>query len=316
MSCTWPAAPSPTSCTKGTSVNEPPTTWLCTGISWRAGRAALTLLGSDGREHSRPLTHGEPQGLRLAGPRRCIGIWHGETRRCPFTAEIDPEATDPQCDACARSDPGRALARDTVRDPRRFRLYLAWLGPDLFKVGISAVERGNDRLLEQGALAFTWLACGDHTDIRVAEQAVAATGMAAERRRRMSKIAAWRHTLTRAERATALQDVHRRAQATPWPNHVRKELFEPVDHVAIFGLDRIPGVVDDVTGLRVGSVVSGQVAAVVGPELVLEFSNAAVVVSGRRLAGWPVTPTTEPPGGYASTPLDTKMTDAEQPYLF
>lgn len=316
MSCTWPGAPSPTSCTKGTSVTEPPTTWLCTGISWRGGRPALTLLDPDGRERSRPLTHCDPLGLRLADARRCIGIWHGETRRCPFAAEIEHEATDPQCDACARSDPGRALARDTVRDPRPFRLYLAWLGPDLFKVGISAVERGNDRLLEQGALAFTWLACGDHADIRVAEQAVAATGLAAERRRRASKLAAWQHALTRAERAAALQDVHRRAQATRWPNRVHKESCEPVDHVAVFGLDRIPAVVDDIAGLRVGSVVSGPVAAVVGPELVLEVPNAAVVVSGRRLAGWPVTPTTEPPGGYTSTPLDTKLTDADQPYLF
>lgn len=289
---------------------------LCTGISWRGGRPALTLLGPDGRERSRPLTHGDPLGLRLAGPRRCIGIWHDDARHCPFAAEIDSDTTDPQCAACARSDPGRALARDAVRDPRPFRLYLAWHGPDLFKVGISAVERGNDRLLEQGALAFTWLATGDHTDIRVAEQTVAATGLATERRRRSSKLAAWRHTMTQAERAAGLQDVHRRAHAARWPERVRKEPFEPVDHVSVFGLDRVPTVAGDVAGLRVGSVVSGQIAAVVGPELVLETSNAAVVVSGRRLAGWPVTPTTEPPGGYASTPLDTKMTDAEQPYLF
>ncbi|MGH3998843.1 MAG: hypothetical protein ACRDTJ_15465 [Pseudonocardiaceae bacterium] len=46
---------------------------------------------------------------------------------------------------------------------------MATFGADALKVGISAVERGDERLLEQGALAFTWIAQGSHRIIRAAD---------------------------------------------------------------------------------------------------------------------------------------------------
>jgi hypothetical protein len=77
----------------------------------------------------------------------------------PFGHPIPPPATRSQCDPCESADPGTMLARNaTLDDGREYALYLAWFGPDLTKVGLTATERGTDRLAEQGALAFTWLA--------------------------------------------------------------------------------------------------------------------------------------------------------------
>lgn len=124
---------------------------------------------ASGYELSHPLRPGDPFGLQGVAPRRCVGLWRGTLRSCPFDALIAASGSEAQCEACAAADPGRALARDAVVDDRDFRLYVATFGADALKVGISAVERGDERLLEQGALAFTWIAQGSHRIIRAAD---------------------------------------------------------------------------------------------------------------------------------------------------
>lgn len=228
---------------------------------------------------------------------------------------IRPDATNAQCEACAGADPGRALARDVVRDPRAFRLYLAWFGPQAVKVGICAAERNDERLLEQGAPCFTWLASGDHTAIRAAEQAVAASGLAVERQRRARKLAGWSQLGTLADRATTLRAVHGQAQRVlDPPGELDLEPFEAVDHVSLFGLDVLPSTLDKVTGVTEGNILAGRVVAVAGQELVLDTTDRAVVISGRQLSGWPVEPVTDAPTGYATEPLEAPAD--EQQSLF
>lgn len=115
-----------------------PAAWTCTGVSWRGGRPSLTMVDANGHELSHVLRQGEPFRLRTTGPRRCIGLWRGNIRTCPFEAPIAETGRGSQCEACATADPGRALARDAAVDGRDFRLYLAAFGTDTFKVGISA----------------------------------------------------------------------------------------------------------------------------------------------------------------------------------
>lgn len=272
-----------------------PATSRCKGISWRGGRSALALTTPDGHEEARPIARGEHFALRLTGLRGCVGFWGGRVRRCPFDALIRPDATDAQCEACAGADPGRALARDAVRDARPFRLYLAWFGPQALKVGICAAQRNTERVLEQGAVCFSWLASGDHTAIRAAEQAVAASGLAVERQRSTTKLAGWRQLGSATERAAALQNAHKRALGVLGSSDaLTVEPCEVVDHVSPFGLDSLPGTVDKITGVAVGSVITGRVIAVAGQQLVLETADRAVVISGRLLSGWPVDPDTSP----------------------
>ncbi len=59
-----------------------------------------------------------------------------------------------RCEECARLDRAHSVAADTLADdPRPYHVYLAWFGTGMVKVGITAVERGSARLLEQGPSA-------------------------------------------------------------------------------------------------------------------------------------------------------------------
>jgi hypothetical protein len=66
-----------------------------------------------------------------------------------------------RCEECARLERAHSVAADTIADdPRSYHVYLAWFGPGMVKVGITGVERGSARLLEQGAITFSWLGRG------------------------------------------------------------------------------------------------------------------------------------------------------------
>lgn len=288
-----------------------PLAWTCTGVSWRGGQPALTMTDSSGDELSRPLRYGEPFGVQFTGPRLCIGIWRGDVRACPFNSPVDPAHGTAQCPACAAADPGRMLARDATVDPREFRLYLATFGTGVLKVGITALDRGDERLLEQGALAFTWLAQGSHPAIRAAEAAVAAAGMATERPRRSTKLAGWWQPGEQAHRRDALATVASAAHRLPtWPAEVRRTVVDVVDHADLYGLGDLPEHLDDLDQLAPGAVLAGRIRAVIGPEILLDHPggpasapDCGLVVSGRRLAGWPITPARAAGIGYTTRPV-------------
>ena len=260
----------------------------CVGIGWRLGKPRLIVTGGE----DLPLDLGTPFAVQLGDERRCIGTWHRDGRRpCPFGHRIDPEATSPQCRPCAAADPGKAVARDTVLDNRRYHLYLAWFGPGLVKVGICAVHRGLSRLHEQGALASTWLASGEHGPIRRMERAIAEAGIAVERYRHDKKVSAWWAYSTPERRHNELSAAHQRAQAIPdWPEGVDLAPCLVVDHTHLYGLADLPLGLDRAEALQPGAVVAGRLCSVIGSNLVLDNANGPVVVDARLLAGWTITP--------------------------
>ncbi|WP_051310131.1 DUF2797 domain-containing protein [Thermocrispum agreste] len=230
--------------------------------------------------------------MRLGERRQCIGTWHLDERRpCPFQEPLDTATTSAQCQPCAAADPGRAVAKDTVLDNRRFHLYLAWFGPGLIKVGICAVHRGLSRLHEQGALASTWLASGRHGPIRQMEKAIAEAGIAVERYRHDTKTSAWWAYSTPERRHNELRTAHQRAQAIPnWPKDVDLAPCLVVDHTHLYGLADLPLGLDRAEALQPGAVVAGRLCSVIGSNLVLDNANGPVVVDARLLAGWTITP--------------------------
>jgi hypothetical protein len=294
-------------------VQSPRSVWTCTGVSWRGGTPTLTMTDVDGGELSRPLQYGEDLGVELTGPRQCIGIWRGEVRSCPFDNPVDEDQAAAQCPACAAADPGRALARDARVDSREFRLYLATFGTGVLKVGITAVDRGTERLLEQGALAYTWLGQGSHPAVRSAEAAVAAAGMATERPSRSTKLAGWWQHGGSAQRREALMTVGAAAHRLPtWPTEVRRTEVDVVDHADLYDLEALPDHVDDAHQLTPTAVLSGRIRSVIGPEILIAPADQrgsgraplrGLVVNGRRLAGWPIAPSRSSGGGYTARPL-------------
>jgi hypothetical protein len=244
----------------------------------------------------------------LRAPRQCTGTWTGTSRRpCPATTLIPAGTTDAQCPACAAADKGRQIARDTALgdDGRDYLLYLAWFGPGLVKIGLTATDRGRDRLLEQGAITFTPLATGPYTPIRQAERLASATGLAAERISGKAKVTAWWQLPPPAERAAGLTNArdHLAAQVA-WPDRIRLLPCTPTDQAADFGLDQhTPGAYTEVTALSDNAVLTGQVLLAIGRHLMLDSTTGPLLADMRHAAGWVIQPTDVPaqPAGLTLT---------------
>lgn len=234
-------------------------------------------------------------------------MWTGDARTpCPVATPIPATGTDSQCRACAAADHGRSLARDSVTDGRDFALYLAWFGPGLVKVGLTAAERGRDRLLEQGAIAFTMLATGSHTAVRRAERAVAATGLASERVSAGAKAGAWWTLPPAAERAEQLTDAYTAIRAAiddalssgaraGWPSEAAVTECRIVDQVDDFGLLRPPPAsYGELAAVKDGAVLAGRITAAIGRSVFLDTAAGPLLADMRRIAGWQFTPDLTP----------------------
>jgi hypothetical protein len=277
--------------------------WTTTGLYWYRAAPSLTLnqVGDNHpnlvgppvvREHAVPVGPGTAFGWQATPPRRCIGLWRPDRRLrlpCPHRQLIPQTGTGIQCAACATADPGRALARDqALDDDRQFVLYLAWFGQDLVKVGLTAVERGADRLAEQGALAYSGLARGPLIPIRRAERQVAATGLARERLTSAAKIPRWWALPPAADRRTAVEEAcHRIHAQVSWPPGVQPLGCQVHDQVTMFGLDRpLPPSYRPVTGVLPGRALDGRIIAVAGRHLLLDTDAGPVLADTRLLSGW------------------------------
>ncbi|MFI6848323.1 DUF2797 domain-containing protein [Kitasatospora sp. NBC_00085] len=271
--------------------------WISTGLHWQDGRPVLSAVNGR-RVHERAVVPGTSVGWLLAGPRRCTGAWlAGATERtpCPHHAVIEPDGGAVQCPACQSVDRGLALARDQILDDgRTYRLYLAWFGEGLLKVGLTAEQRGTNRLLEQGALAWTFAARGPLPAVRRAELTVAASGLARERFTGKAKAEHWwRHGDT-AQRREILADARTRAHHLLDGHAVELLADHPVtDHVDLYGLaDGAPAAYGQIDSLAPGAVVAGTLRSPIGRYLLLDQPGDAepLLLDTRLLTGWTLTP--------------------------
>jgi hypothetical protein len=278
-----------------------------------------------GPETRRPAGPGASLSWHLDGPRRCTGAWAGTARRpCAARAEIPARGTDAQCPACALADRGRQIARDAALgdDGREYRLYLAWFGPGLVKIGLTAADRGRDRLLEQGAITFTMLAAGPYVPIRQAERLIAAAGLARERITAVVKAAAWHALPPPAERAAQVTAARKQVtESARWPGPVRPLPEAITDQADDFGLDQEDvGAYQEVTGFSDGALLAGQVRLVIGRDLLLDTPAGPLLADMRRAAGWAIRPSADaaaPPAGLILTARPTTgASDDSQQTLF
>ncbi|MFI5532120.1 hypothetical protein ACIA8O_26655 [Kitasatospora sp. NPDC051853] len=275
--------------------------WTSTGLRWREGVPRLTA-ARGAEERDREIGAGTRIDWEVAGPRRCTGIRTAHRHHpCPASASLDPAGKSGQCPSCQDADPGLALARDrVVDDGRTYRLYLAWFGPGLAKVGLTAEQRGSARLLEQAAPAWTFLARGPLPGVRRAELTVARSGLARERFTTKAKNQGWWHLPGQRERAEAVRALRERVLPVLAGHAV--ELFPDgpvVDQVELFGLaGGPPPVYREVTALSDGARLSGVLRAPVGGQLFLtpdQVPGAAgeavpLLLDTRLLTGWTLRP--------------------------
>lgn len=232
--------------------------------------------------------------MAAGGVRECVGA---RGHPCPLRAGVSGRSTGARCEECARLDRAHSVAADGIADdPRPYHVYLAWFGPGLVKVGITAVERGAARLLEQGAVCFTWLGAGPLMAARRTEELLRAALRVPDRIPYADKRAV-RAALPAGEeeRAAEIGEVYARAvQLGGWPESLAREPFLPVDHVRVFGLAEAPPALGEVRELVAGGSVSGELVAVAGPDLHLATGSATgsavVVLDTRLMRGWELGP--------------------------
>lgn len=263
-------------------------TWRCTGIRWSDGRPAIGWTGRGDRDS--PLALGQRLAFTAVGERRCLGVRRaGKRTPCPTGLAVPGRTGNAQCPECARLDRSFSVAADTnAADPRPYRVYLAWFGPDTVKVGITAEERGPARLLEQGAVTWTWLGRGPLMAARRTEELLrAALGVP-------DRIAYARKRVLRgllpaeSERAREVAELHARSAALPgWPESLERLPCAVVDHAVPFGLAGLPAPARVVTEMVPGGTVVGVPVGAAGPDL--HFADG-LVVDARLLAGWELAP--------------------------
>ncbi|ADD42481.1 DUF2797 domain-containing protein [Stackebrandtia nassauensis] len=289
-----------------------------TGLSWSTGEPRLRLHD----DVFVPVGPGSTLAIHLTGERRCVGYWSrvDGDHDCLFGNTLPPETTDHQCSACAGADSGRQLARGFIAtgDDRPYRLYLAWFGPgSTVKIGITAQARGTGRLLEQGALAFTFIAEGPLPLVRAAEMAISEAGIATERVRARDKTPGW---WAGVGDATDILKTTAETVATTIPLPDGLQALEPniVDHTALFGLDQpLPDRYRSLTALAEDSVLSGHVMVAAGKLLLVSTDDGPVLCDARLLSGWPLETATEARGRLIlSEPVRPKRPEDEPPTLF
>ncbi|MFJ3922333.1 DUF2797 domain-containing protein [Streptomyces sp. NPDC090022] len=262
-------------------------TWRCTGLRWTGDGPAIGWYGPLGQETASRLTYGAPLLFTVdGGERRCLGVRRaGKRTPCPTACTVPGRAGSAQCPECARLDRSFSVAADTnAGDPRPYRVYLAWFGPGTVKVGITAEERGSARLLEQGAVTWTWLGRGPLMAARRTEELLRAALGVPDRIAYARKRAVRAQLPPGPERAREVAELHARAAALPgWPESLERLACEVADHAAVFWPDGLPDPARVVTELVPGGTVAGRLAAAAGPDL--HFADG-LVLDTRLLAGW------------------------------
>ncbi|NUW02190.1 DUF2797 domain-containing protein [Streptomyces sp. CAI 127] len=273
--------------------------WWCAGVRW-PGEVPELGWSRGGRRRVSVLAYGAGLGFRAVGERHCVGA-RGNV--CPLGAVVPGRSTGGRCAECARLDRAHSVAADTMADdPRTYRVYLAWFGPGLVKVGITGEERGAARLREQGAVAFSWLGRGPLMAARRTEEVLRAALGVPDRIPYARKRVERGQLPDPDERAAEVAELYARAAALEgrgWPESLERLPLEVVDQVGIFGLDRateaesgpvaLPASVPvrAVRELVDGGVVAGRLVAAAGPDLHLAVAGGGVVVLDTRLiTGW------------------------------
>lgn len=261
--------------------------WRVTGVSWGGGSARLEWAGRDDGQVS-PLLLGAELSFVFGVDRRCIGIWRaGRRLACSIATVLAPAGRSPQCADCQAMERSNSIATDTrLDDPREFSVYLAHHG-SVIKVGITAADRGDARLLEQGALASTFISRGSLLGARRIENLLIATLGLPDRVSTVRKRRARDRPASAAERAAGLGEIAEQAAELPWPEGQARGEIQLRDHTATYGLptDGLQPAAELRSPVP-GGVITGRIVCVIGPDVYLDTSSGLVLLDTHLLAGW------------------------------
>ncbi len=262
--------------------------WQVTGVSWAERMARLEWAGAGGALRSSELRLDAELAFVFGTDRRCIGFWRsGRRLACSTETVLTAAGRSSQCADCQAMERSNSIATDTrLDDPRPFSVYLAHHG-SVIKVGITAAERGEARLLEQGALASTFISTGSLVGARRIEKLLTTTLGLPDRVSTSRKRRARDQPGSTAEREARLVSIAEQVAGLPWPDGQSRSEIQVRDHVAVYGLPA-GGVRPDVelrTPVPAG-VITGQIACTIGSDLYLRTSAGLALLDTHVLAGW------------------------------
>ncbi|MEV8377735.1 DUF2797 domain-containing protein [Kribbella sp. NPDC056861] len=270
-------------------MNSAPTpSWRVTGIGWGSGGARLEWADMSGAQQTTALELGSGLSFVFGEDRRCIGIWRSGRRiACSIQVLLPASGRSSQCADCHAMERSNSIATDTrLDDPRQFSVYLAHHG-SVVKVGITAADRGEARLLEQGALASAFISTGSLLGARRIENLLITNLGLPDRVSTVRKRKARVEPGTVAERAARLREVAGRIADLEWPEGQERREVKVSDHAASYGLTD-EGLYADVE-LRTptpGSVISGRIVCTIGPDVYVETAGGLALVDTHVLSGW------------------------------
>ncbi|UGQ10958.1 DUF2797 domain-containing protein [Yinghuangia sp. ASG 101] len=212
-------------------------------------------------------------------------------------------------------DRSSSIATDTrLDDPRPFAVYLAHHGDAGIKIGITAVERGTSRLLEQGAFASVIIGHGALTTARRSETVLGRALGLPERITARAKRAARRAPGTAEQRTSALRETREQALTNPaWPDTLHRIHASALDHTTTYGLSDT-GIADhrELAPPTVGDTVTGRIRHAIGCDIYVETPLGLVLVDTRLLAGWGLT-TPEPDSPFTAALREPEPTPQKGP---
>jgi uncharacterized protein DUF2797 len=263
--------------------------WRVSGVGWKDGVAQLEWVvdGRDGGRRS-PLLRGSELSFVFEGERQCVGFWRAERRLgCSTRTVLTAIGRSGQCVDCQGMERVNSVAADgRLDDPRPYHVYLAHHG-SVIKVGITAVERGEARLLEQGALASTMISVGSLVGARRVEILLGSTLGLPDRISTSRKRAARTRPGGAAERSTELLSTVGRTGELDWPDGQVRCEPRVGDHVARYGLpdEGLHAEVAVVEPVPDGVVV-GRIVCAIGADLYLDTTAGLLLLDTHLLSGW------------------------------
>ncbi|GAA0582105.1 DUF2797 domain-containing protein [Kribbella sandramycini] len=288
------------------------------GLVWNDGVPQFEWSTPDGSQRS-PIRLGAQLAMTVGPGRECLGIFrHGRRLGCPTAVALPAHAHGPLCPDCQTLDRSNSIAADTrMDDPREFAVYLAHHGSRL-KVGITAVDRGPARLLEQGALSSTVLSTGSLAAARRVERLFSSAFGTTDRVNSPVKRAARLAPPSAAERAAELQALAEQTVDLDWPDGQERRPTEVTDHTPTYGLAST-GVqpLQALAPLDSYGVVSGRLSCHIGRDLYLDTPEGLTLVDTQLLAGWELV-MLDPAAVFtaATTPIAVPVPEVQQDALF
>lgn len=224
--------------------------------------------------------------------RYCIG-WHdlssGESHPCPEKATTDKKfETCPACQRRTGFNPAfyntdKVSQQQEARNAEPHHLYLAYMGKGYIKVGISWANRGNRRLLDQGARAGLILATFPSALIaRQYEAKIARIDNMHETTSTRTKLALLRHEF---DQKAAKEELYAAKQKVEAALGTAFDSVEVVFFDSAYTHTSVPS--GDIT-LMTKPHISGLAQAIVGDILLTDYDDRTLALPLKQFVGYPI----------------------------